>query len=63
MYSIVFVKTTEFNVRISPTLCEQYICILVETQGFGFKIEICLLIAPVPVHCFSIIFFYIFHNM
>ena len=25
MYSIVFVKATEFNVRISPTLCEQYI--------------------------------------
>ena len=24
---------------------------------FGFKSRICLLIAPVPVHCFSIIFF------
>ena len=24
MCSIVFVKATEFNVRISPTLCEQY---------------------------------------
>ena len=24
MYSIVFVKATEFKVRISPTLCEQY---------------------------------------
>ena len=25
-------------------------------QGFGFKSVICLLIAPVPVHCFSITF-------
>ena len=24
---------------------------------FGFKSGICLLIAPVPVHCFSITFF------
>ena len=30
---------------------------------FGFESGICLLIAPVPVHCFSIIFFssHIFH--
>ena len=29
---------------------------------FGFKSEICLLIAPFPIHCFSITFMYGFPN-
>ena len=28
MCSIVFVRATKFNVLISPTLCEQYTCII-----------------------------------
>ena len=34
MYSIVFVKGTEFNVRISPTLCEQCIYIRFGTKSY-----------------------------
>ena len=35
------------------SICNIYLFI----SRFGFKSGICLLIAPVPVHCFSITFF------
>ena len=34
-----------------------YLCVLFISR-FGFKSGICLLIAPVPVHCFSVAFIY-----
>ena len=32
MYLIDFVRATNFNIRISPTLCEQYICKLIKEK-------------------------------
>ena len=38
--------------------CILSICNIYLFSRFGFKSGICLLIAPVPVHCFSITFIY-----
>ena len=40
------------------TICSHCFCLFVKLfiSRFGFKSGICLLIAPVPVHCFSITF-------
>ena len=37
--------------------CILSICNIFFISHFGFKSGICLLIAPVPIHCFSITFF------
>ena len=59
-------KTQEVAIATSPYLHKTNNAIYVEDNvinmyetyhlRFGFKSGICLLIAPVPVHCFSITF-------
>ena len=59
-----FCLNTDFFVvfSYSETKRKVYYYLQTAVSRFGFKSGICLLIAPVPVHCFSITFNNIQHD-